>query len=481
MRFYKKVFLSIAVTVSLAACKKWDDHIEVGNQDLNSDLYTAISSNPQLSKFKEYVLQTGLDTLLRSTRTYTVWAPDNTALQALDPAVVADKAQLRLFLQNHIANQSYFTRDAQAQIRVPMLNGKYNNFLGTAFGDATITTKDKFVKNGVLHIINKNIVVLPSLWDFVNSTTAQYVQNAFIAGLNFTDFDPATAIIDSISSITGLPVYHAGTGLVNKNRFNDRVYNLKNESKEYTYFVLNNTAFALESDSLKPYFATGVPFTNDSLAKWNTVKDLMIEGIVSSSAFLNLMSKFGVPIPANPINLVETKKFSNGVAYVFSKLDVVSASKLKTGIIQGETPSGFLSDKSGNTNYRVRYNPATGLDFVDILVSGHAVTSYYAYYRINEVPSVKYKVYISAANDFQTGAFAQNIVFKTVVPGQPSTAFPSIANLLHNVPLYTAVGAYNELYLGDVIVPNYGSLEIQLTASATNPIVMDYLRLVPAP
>ncbi|MEI9808532.1 MAG: fasciclin domain-containing protein [Bacteroidota bacterium] len=136
----------------------------------------------------ELVKQAGLDTLLKSSKTYTIWAPSNEALTTLDPAIVNDMAKLRSFLLHHISNQLYFTRDAQTVKRIGMLNGKYNNFLGNKLEDATITSADKFVKNGVLHIMDKYIPVLPNVWDYINATTAQYIQNSYYSRFELYHF-----------------------------------------------------------------------------------------------------------------------------------------------------------------------------------------------------------------------------------------------------------------------------------------------------
>jgi Fasciclin domain len=474
----RSLLIPLVFIISITACKKWQDHIEVGNPDLKQDLLQAIASNSDLSKFKEYISKTGLDTLLQSSKTFTVWAPSNTALSTLDPAIVNDNVRLRSFLLNHISNQSYFTRDAQTMLRVPVLNGKYNNFLANKFDDANITSADRFVKNGVLHVIDKSIPVLQSIWDYINATTAQYTQNAFIAGLNFNAFDPSLATIDSISSTTGLPVYKPGTGIVVKNKFNEQVYNVKDESKQFTYFVIANAGFTLESDSLKIYFATGNTTSTDSLAKWNTVKDLIVSGAYPSTALTGLVSRSGVSIPINPSQIIETRKLSNGIVYVLSNVNVRTVDKFKQLTIQGENPSGFLIDRTANTNYRVRLNPVTNQNFNDILVTGHGVTTFYSYYRLNEMPSMKYRVFGFGVNDFQTGALTQNIVPKYL---SPAGVYSTLATLLHTVPLNTAAGAYNELLIGEFTSTNYGTLEIQLTGVTTGPIVLDYLRIVPLP
>jgi uncharacterized surface protein with fasciclin (FAS1) repeats len=476
MRFTNKFFLIVVFALVLTACKKWDDHVAVTNQDLSQNLSQAITSNSGLSTFAQYLKQTGVDSLLTSSKNFTVWAPTNAALQNLDPAIVNDPARLRSFVLNHISNQSYFTRDAQATLRVQMLNGKFNAFTGTKFDEANLSSPDKFVSNGVLHTIDKAIVVLPSIWEFINSTATQYTQNSYIAGLNFTDFDPSLAIVDSISASTGQPVYKPGTGVVTRNRFNERVYDLRKEDRQYTYFIIQDAGFKLESDSLLKYYATGNTTSTDSLAKWNTVKDLVVEGAYPATALTGLVSRFGVLLPVNPAFIVETRKLSNGIVHVLSRLDVPNASKIREIRVEGENPSGFSrNDKRGNTNYRVKLDTA-GQIFNDLMVSGHAVSGFYAFYRLNEMPAARYKVIARAVNDFQAAAFSQNIVITYLTP--PST-YTTLATLPFAVPLSTALGAYLERDLGFVTVTNYGTVEVQLTASGTNPIVLDYLRLVP--
>jgi uncharacterized surface protein with fasciclin (FAS1) repeats len=475
----RSILVLLVLALGLTACKKWDDHVAVENQDLNQNLMDAIAGNSSLSKFRELLGKAGLESLLQSTKTHTVWAPTNDALLTLDPAISSDTAKLKKFLQNHISNQSYFTRNAQADTRIPMLNGKYIPFTGTKFDDATLVSADKYVSNGVLHVIDKIAPVLPSVWEYINSTTAQFAQNAFIGtGLNFTSFDASQAIIDSISAVTGLPVYQPGTGIVVRNSFNDRVYDLKREDKLYTYFVIADAGFVLEADSLKPYYNTTTTAARDSLTRWNTVKDLVVEGIYQANAIpANLVSKSGIPIPVNPSLITQSIKVSNGIVHVLSRLDFPTPSKFRNYQIEGENPSGFLSDKRSNTNYRVRLNPVTNTVFNDIYITGHGVTNYFAFYRVSEVPSMKYKVYGFAINDFQTGALTQSIVVKY----NGTTPATTLISLPYAVPLASAVGAYNEVYLGEFTTTSFGTIELQLTSTTTGPIVLDYLRLVPQP
>jgi len=465
-------------TLVICGCNKWKDHNEVVQQDLTQNLLQAISSNPDLSKFREYVGSAGLDSVLEATKTFTVWAPTNTAIATIDPATVADKVKLRAFILNHISNQLYFTRDVAVPVRIQMLSGKYNNFSTTKFEEVALETTDRYVKNGVLHTIKGMVPPLQNIWDFVNATTTQYAQNAYIKSLNYLAFDPSLAVIDSISVVTGLPVYHPGTGLVQRNFFNDRVYDLKREDKQYTYFVMQDANFVVEADSLKPYFATTTTTATDSLTRWNVVKDLAYDLPYATPASIPqpLVSRSGITVPVNTAFVVSTIRLSNGYVYIMSKLDVPTKNKFLTLTLEGENPTGFLqNDKTAFISYRVRLNPVTSTNFSDIYIVGHGVTTFYSFYRTNETPSIKYQVYAKATNDFQAAAFSQTINAWNTGLGA------LVGTLNHAVPLFTAPGAYNELYLGDITNTRYGTIDWRATSVTTGPILLDYIRLVPVP
>jgi hypothetical protein len=359
-----------------------------------------------------------------------------------------------------------------------MLSGKYNNFSTIKFDEARLGATDRYVSNGVLHTIDGMSAPLQNIWEFINATTAQYAQNAYVKSLNFNSFDPALAIIDSISVITGLPVYRPGTGVVQRNLYNDRVYDMKREDRQYTYFVMQDANFIVEADSLKNYYSTASTISTDSLTRWNVVKDLAYETPYPTAFSFPqpLVSKFGVNVPVNSAFVVDIKKMSNGYVYIMSKLDVPTVNKFLPITLEGENPSGFLqNDKTSSIHYRLRLNPATNTNFNDIYIVGHAVTTFYAFYRTTELPSIKYQVYAKATNDFQTGAFSEtlNAWNNNVAALQGSLTFA--------VPLFSVAGAYNEVNLGTITNSKYGTVDWRITAVTTGPILLDYVRLVPVP
>ena len=480
----------------MTGCKKWEDHTNIENQDLTKTLLDEISQRSNLSKFFEYVKKTGVDKELASSKTYTVWAPVNDALQTLDPAIIADSARLRQFVSNHISYQTYFTRNAATPVRVPMLNGKRVTFTSTKFDDATITEADKYVSNGVLHMIDKMAPVYPNAWELVTNTKTSFQQSAFIASLTRKVFDPTNAIIDSINALTGQPIYRPGTDSVLRNTFNTDVYNLESEEKQYTYFILNDAALNAEILKMNPFFKTSTADSTKNLASFAVVKDLIVEGVYTQAqlpAFL--ISKSGVKIPVDVSKIVETRKMSNGIAYVMSGINFDPKEKIRAVVVEGENHRGFfdingvpVTPRQNNVSaifIRSRIT-TSGVLFTDMFAYGHGIVSLNALYRVQNLPSVKYKVYWVAPNDtlnvggnIAIAAFTQRLA----MGARGANLLPTVAPL---PPLNVIPRNFNEVYLGDYTMINYGTLDMFLTnATATtgepggNRLNLDYIKLVP--
>src|SRR5829696_2729052 len=105
----KNIFWSLVLALFagllFSGCEKWEKHNAVTDPAVGKDLFQRIQENPDLSKFAELLTKTGYDKIIAASQTFTVFAPVNAALASLDPAIVADLAKLKLFVENHITNQ----------------------------------------------------------------------------------------------------------------------------------------------------------------------------------------------------------------------------------------------------------------------------------------------------------------------------------------------------------------------------------------
>jgi Fasciclin domain len=469
---YKNLLLIAVGTMLLYGCSKVkDDRNAITDDSLKITLFELINANPDLSSFAKYLVQTGYDKVLNSSKNYTVYAPVNSALASLDPAIVNNAAKLKLFVGNHIAGQLYRTADFPSLTRINMLSNKFNNLQGMQIGDAVIKNADKYAANGLLQVIDKALPALDNSWEVLTTNAdIPLKQKTFMLSLFRNVFDTSNAVIIGVNPTTGEPIYQPGSDSIYTNLFWNRVHDLKKEDKQYTLFVLTDAAWDAEVAKFKPYYAvTNNADSNTLVTSWNVVKEFAVDTVYQPSSIPGVViSEFGTQLPIDRAAIVKTIKTSNGIVYIMNKMDVQPASKMKTILIEGESYTSTNVDRRGNTYFRDRVNTLTGKDFRDVLVLGHNSSGFNIRYELKEVPSIKYKAYWMAYNDFQTATYTQKLAIGTVA----SATFP-----MTNV---TALN-FNEIYLGEFTMSQYAPLfNIYLVANGTNPIVCDYIKLVPS-
>jgi uncharacterized surface protein with fasciclin (FAS1) repeats len=485
MKYNYTYFLLAVLMISgiFVSCKKsWDNHDAVTDAQVTKNLMDQISQNPDLSTFSGYLVKTGFDKIISSSKTFTVWAPTNTAMQSVDATILNDSTKLKQFVGNHISNQSYLTNIPQPSLRIQTLNGKFATFTATTFEEANITQANQYVGNGILHVIDKAIIPKLNIWEYVNSlTTVGLKQKAYLQALNYSYTDTSQAIQTGVNPTTGKPILQPGTGVVNANTYLRTVLNVSDETKQYTYIVLTDAAFDNERNKVVKYFTTTGSYATTGLdsttylSSRNVVKDLAFNTLITPALLTDtLLSVNNVKVPFNKSAIVATYNASNGIVYVMNSVNFRLVDKITPILIQGESPAGFATtDKRGNIQYRVRKDPG-GNVFNDILVAGGSIgtlpAAYYARYSVPNAYAAQYKVYWRALNDTGT-IFPQQLAFGTVT----SATFP-YTNVNLNV--------YDDIYLGTYTVSKYSNFNMfmlgaNVTTAGLNSFTLDYVKLVP--
>lgn len=479
----KNIYLTaLSAILLLSGCKKWEDHISVDNKNLQGSVMDLLKGDPNLSVFTAYLTQTGLDKVLSSSLDFTVFAPVNGSFVNLDQTILSDTAKLAKFLRGHIALQSYYIKDMAVAQRIKLLNGKYATIFNSSIDDASIVGADRYAQNGVVQVIGKSLPYLQNIWETVIADASLPAkQRAYLLSLNKNYYDISNAVQIGVNATTGLPIYQPGTDSVASNIFLRSVYDLKDETKQYTLYMLPDTTWDKEFNKFKVYYATSSVDSTATACNWDIAKDLAISGLQTATAPDTVLSKFNVKVPFTKSAIARTIKTSNGVIYIMSKVDVLPKEKIKQFVIEGESyryqcgPTGNIIDKRGNTYFRDRINTLTGKPFMDVLVYNHGTAQLALNYRISNAYSARYKVYWVAYNDFVSPtAFSQLVAIGT--PTTTTTLLP-----------YFSVPANNlaEVYVGEFTLTNYRpTLDVFLTAAnttvaATNAIICDYFRLEP--
>lgn len=488
------IFAFLLTGLGLAGCKDaWNDHNELTIARLDKTLFEQISAEPELSTFTTYLQKTGFDAVLKSSKPYTVWAPDNAALKSVDAAIVNDTAALKRFVGNHIADQSYFTANPKPSSVVRMLNGKNTIFTKSTFEEARITTADVYVKNGVLHIVDAAAAPKSNAWEFLQSTAAAAQQSAFIKGLEHLELDTSKGVLLYKDPVTQKGVYQEGTTFkVVKNRYFQQISDLSSEDSLGTYIILNDVAFTAEKNKLATYNRHPDLLMADTLTKWSVVRDLVVNKVYSINELPEVMTTVtGVKIHLDKSAIVETRVLSNGIAYVVNKINYdLMENKIPTVTIQAEMPDSLRL--TANPFVRIKKDPF-GVRFTDMqtgsITSSPSPLYFFRYKSI--VNSVKYEVYWRAVNDVLATSINMKIDFNTdkaynsllVLPTTGYKSVPSVIGMDQSSQAYK--NAFNEVYLGTYTAENYGTLYTFLVsalgATSTLPtaLTLDYIKLKP--
>jgi len=501
MTHYRNKYFLMLLFAALvfAGCKKqWDQRDAIVDQQLNVNLFQQIQANGNLSVFAGYLTKIGFDKVLAGSKTYTVFAPTNAALATMDPTIVADTAQLHLFVASHIANQAYLTTGITTPfVRVRLLTGKNSTFTPTTIDDANITSANQYVSNGVLNVIDKALSYRLNISQYARSlTTSASLQAAYIARNDSSFVDTTKATVDHINPATGKPVLVPNTGVVALNKYFNKVAKLDSEDSLYTYIVLTDAALTAEENKVKSYFVTSSTDTTvNILSGFNVLKDVAIRGLITPASLAAGVNTFksvnGVNVPINTASIVSTYIASNGIVYVMSACNFNVADKITPIIIQGEQAS-FYKQGTGSNQLRLRSDltPNFPPQYRDLLNNSGTVSGYFAAYKLTGMYTCQYKVVIRAINDtvftkapsvalvspataptgWTQGGVAPAAVNDNYVPYNYSESikFGQITAAINTAGVYAITTAVNYPYKN---VPPYFYGEISMGNAATGTVV----------
>lgn len=491
-------FLMLALT----ACKDpWADYNEVKDPVLAGNLMQLIDKHPELTRFRELLIKTGMDKELSSSKTYTVWAPSNEKLDEMlkQAGAEASDSTLVRFVGYHIARQTYFTRNtADSTMRILTMNGKAVEFTRTGVEDASIVAPDQYTGNGVLHVINHPLIARKNNWEVFEGLEqdATVSQKNFISSWKSEEFDPENSKQIGVNE-QGKPIYDSA--FVTRNGFLKNVADISNEGRLYTFFVLADDAYTQERDKLKNFFADSTELAASFRTQAYIVKDLVVKGRYDAD---HLPAFFYSPdstrFSVSKSSIVRSIPTSNGIVHIISSVSYQMSDKVKPVFVQGESVNE-ISPSSLSLNRRTRKAP-DGTIFRDIMNNTHTVNGVWLRYS-GTVFSGRYRVYWRMVRDFSlvpaSGAtdivhFPQKVTWNERWKTPAGTVFDPLASNgfgYRNEPfIANADGTfspdYNEVLLGEMTVDRYGVIDLYLVANRTatavqNAILLDYLKLEP--
>ena len=498
---YTFIFFLITLLGTIGCQDKWDEHNEGNDPNLKENLFFKISKDPELTRFSELLVKTGFDKVLSSNdKSYTVWAPSNEAIAAVDPAILADTAKVKLLIANHIALASVTTTASSPSRQINTLASKYVLFTPLTVDDISIFGANGYASNGVLHKISGAILPKQNIYQFLLAAPNLSKQREAIKARDKKVFDPSRAEVLGINPNTGKPIYKEGTDSAIVNSYL-QTYPINREDRLFTYVVLTDQAFGNELSKLQNYFTTVTNNADSSLfgTQQAILKDLTFRGLKTPAMFSDSVFSIdsdSIKVKIDPSAIVETHRVSNGIVYVVNKIEYNTSAKLGVRVIQGESwdeSAPLRSSESRGSTMITRLDPNDMQYTMLRYLSPPAINHWFQYKR--ELKKVTYRVYWRVPRDFAlnpTSTGTLNVVmqkiafgkFNTTVAGKDLGYKEVGAREVINGTNKVFLPKYEEIYIGDYTSDKFGVENIFLvgnngTVTGLNNLALDYIRMVP--
>lgn len=420
MNRYSIILLFALVFIYSACTNSWDDHIKVNNDVLEENILDYLEANSDYSQFVEMIKSSGMDSYLSSSTIYTVWAPTNEALSAIDQSLIDSDAKLVLFVKNHMVNGMYSTLNKEAAVQLKMKSGKileYNSSDQTIDGIPINAANEATLSNGVVQAINVALVPRYSIWDYVVLMAPQNKFVKFLQSQTKQVFDLENSIQTGVNDLNQ-PVYD--TVWVSENKFFQIAADLTSEDSVLTLIIPTDEVYEAEFDKFQGFFRRDDKISNENPTSKDSInvnlmiaRDYVFEGAIQANqAPDTMLSYFNVKVPFNQSAVKESYKASNGYVYLSDDCPVKIKDKILPITMEAENSiygvvisvnGNYLNNTTSGTGtpyFRQRVNASQGYDLV-IDNSHKSEVLSGALFKGPVVSSIKYRVKIRAINDFR--------------------------------------------------------------------------------
>ncbi|MCF8378952.1 MAG: fasciclin domain-containing protein [Bacteroidales bacterium] len=218
----------------------WETRFDGNINPADNTIWETIDANPAYNDFKNLLVETGYDSILKRNATFTVIIPGSEALSQLKDSSASVK---KLTLSYHISNDIFFSKEMPLGHKLLTLSGK--TLLFEKIGDKLMVNKDAEVtavdirsSNGVIHEINKVQLVRPNILEIIYSSPEySYIADFFAQGTSQI-FDQENSIPIGIDE-NGLTIYDSLW--IQSNPFFSVNGNIGSETEQFAIFLANNT------------------------------------------------------------------------------------------------------------------------------------------------------------------------------------------------------------------------------------------------
>ena len=410
MNKQKITILLVALLTMFGCSDPWTEHVKVNDDVLQESIGDYLAADSEFSSFVSMLEETGVDAILSSSVIYTVWAPTNAALNAVDATLIDTPEKKKLFVQNHIAFGSFSVKDGQINDRITMRSGKklYLNSVDGTIDDIAINSNDEVIaSNGIVQKIESTLNPRYTIWEYVEYEAESNKFVDFLNSLTSSIFHPELSEQVGLTS-TGRPVYDSVW--VVENEFLNEFVDISNEDYMFTLLIPSDEVLASEFDKFQSYYRFDdkrnfeQPSENDTVNILKMIaRDMVIlGGYDASSTQDTVVSVANVKVPFKTSAITKSMAASNGFVHHISDCSVNLHDKIQPIFMEAEYSvySTLMSSGDPAPYYRLRDRASNGMDYIcDNFARGDVLSG--VVFRGPRVASMKYRFKIRAINDFR--------------------------------------------------------------------------------
>ncbi|MFY9153398.1 MAG: fasciclin domain-containing protein [Prolixibacteraceae bacterium] len=506
--------LYLALILFVTSCtKEWDDHYNKVPDTINTNVWDAIKGEPSLSKFAALMEKFKYDTLFQSNDTYTIFAPDNNAIDEIQKTEEISAS----ILNYHISTIFIQPVDIQGSRKLQTLDEKYSTFENVkgnpSYDGIALTFESPLYMNGKFFIMGK--VARPKLNLYEYYTINNPYLKAYIDKQDSIIIDKEKSRPIGFDEM-GNTVYD--TVSVKVNLFEEKYFPISEEFRAWTATYVFPRKEKYENALTEMATKLGGKFHTyqDIPVKWQ--EDVLIPYLVDHGTFLNSLevSEFK-PIRIknnrrvfNMLNIVgdsiiadyiPTDRYlaSNGISYDYSSFVIPDSLFSGAAKYEGE----WLARQTGANKFAWRKNVVVNstsyFDVSNSYIKGESNDSilvvnfakgykgtYSLQFKIKNLFPRKYRMIVHTHMDI--GGIYEVYINDVLVKSFDYYDYVKYRGLIKSVTGATLVpvGRYNSFDCWVDNITEYGQPTVRFEYKGpgnapNNGLVLDVIEFIPAP